>query len=781
MPDTSNESLEAASPENNTNALNGELHAQTTSDRDRAGRVESILPSANTTSHPSFQSDQVASIAPSSITQSTARLQQIVADEEDELTRLGLNSFASSSPLVRKSRRSMASTRSRLGRSSAASIQGTSYNTNRITDHTAEYSIGNSSAMGTIQEEQNEREWVKAQTRRNSSDEIQPVEDETTAILMAGSRILRQGMHPSSPPLDSASIEMPDMSVLPQLEQDHWRIAEKDPDFEVDVMSERWRQRESLSSAPESHDVTSSIRPARRKQINQHLSNSKSKNISKDPTKKASRAMNTTARSPLIDSVLEPAPEENAREIETQQESIIQNISDVNSRKQRRNVQHQSWKVDLHGNVGKDMDAQEDVEELDAQGEELDVQEELGAQDEEMDAHDELDAQENETLDAREGAEKDLPKSGYRKRGRPKKSTVLPINEADIESSLEAAEAAVDEKDMPRQSRRSLHPNTDTTEKTQPTKKARSKKRKASWPHLQSEQEKEREDTADISQSTKKKRRSKSLQGRRASIGAQGSKQGIPVTVRRFTKMPFLSKDIDDELMHSRIPFADKHSVNVIDVLLQICNEQLEASVSVVGEKIAASEDGNERKVLRVKVRALESYREELESRLEEHAIVLDHLASLQKRVKAVQKEKLALRDEILAIKREREDVALRMDAVRLGHEKDRKMVLVCPCICNCIFPEMYLLSLANLVSKIKHQLSLSKTMHDVDLAVEAGYNAPELTPEEHKEASLNNLELMIRQVMESASSKSKSGGALRQIREFNAFLERTAAALEKR
>lgn len=71
--------------------------------------------------------------------------------------------------------------------------------------------------------------------------------------------------------------------------------------------------------------------------------------------------------------------------------------------------------------------------------------------------------------------------------------------------------------------------------------------------------------------------------------------------------------------------------------------------------------------------------------------------------------------------------------------------------------------------------------MHDIDLAVERGQKAPELTRKEQKEADLANLELLIAQVTDQGSSKSASGGLLSQVTEFNAFLERAALALESR
>lgn len=68
--------------------------------------------------------------------------------------------------------------------------------------------------------------------------------------------------------------------------------------------------------------------------------------------------------------------------------------------------------------------------------------------------------------------------------------------------------------------------------------------------------------------------------------------------------------------------------------------------------------------------------------------------------------------------------------------------------------------------------------MHDVDLAIEQGRAAPELSVKEEKTAGLANLELLISRVAGQACSNGPGGGALNQIKAFNAFLERAAAAL---
>jgi hypothetical protein len=71
--------------------------------------------------------------------------------------------------------------------------------------------------------------------------------------------------------------------------------------------------------------------------------------------------------------------------------------------------------------------------------------------------------------------------------------------------------------------------------------------------------------------------------------------------------------------------------------------------------------------------------------------------------------------------------------------------------------------------------------MHDLDLAVEQGNEAPELPRAAQKQAELANLELLTARVSDQASSASSTGGLLRQVADFNAFLERAALALESR
>jgi hypothetical protein len=70
--------------------------------------------------------------------------------------------------------------------------------------------------------------------------------------------------------------------------------------------------------------------------------------------------------------------------------------------------------------------------------------------------------------------------------------------------------------------------------------------------------------------------------------------------------------------------------------------------------------------------------------------------------------------------------------------------------------------------------------MDDIDLAVGRGQQAPEIISRaELRRAELANLELVVAQVADQASPSSSRGGLLGQLRDFNAFLQRTATALE--
>ncbi|KAK1994831.1 AT hook domain-containing protein [Colletotrichum falcatum] len=239
--------------------------------------------------------------------------------------------------------------------------------------------------------------------------------------------------------------------------------------------------------------------------------------------------------------------------------------------------------------------------------------------------------------------------------------------------------------------------------------------------------------------------------------GSDEARESVTIPVQRFTKrVPVAEGDEDEaDVLNLDIPFAGRSGVNTVDVLTQVCDEMIETSLDALKEGVRNAQDKAAKREYQVQFRALEAYREELQTRLLQHTILLDALHSLRKRVRSVQKERMALRDEIMRIRAERDQVALRKDAVRIKHEKVTEEAL--------------------------NQLSLSSQMHDIDLAVDRGRAAPELGPAEKKTAELANLEILISRITDQACSQSGAGGTLKQIRDFNALLERAAVALEGR
>ncbi|RDA95552.1 hypothetical protein CP533_1226, partial [Ophiocordyceps camponoti-saundersi (nom. inval.)] len=226
---------------------------------------------------------------------------------------------------------------------------------------------------------------------------------------------------------------------------------------------------------------------------------------------------------------------------------------------------------------------------------------------------------------------------------------------------------------------------------------------------------------------------------------------GVDITVQRFVKKR--GGDADDaDPLQSDMAFVNRAGESVVDVFAQVCEEVVASTLTQLQHLLDSAEGPAKKRECRIKMRAIEAYREELRSRLLQHAIHLNHWHTLRKQVRKAQKEKLALREEILRLNSEREHVALRMDAARIKHETSSK--------------------------ESTRRINTSALMHDIDLAVEQGRDAPQASREVQRQA---NLELLIAQVSDLASSGSSTGGLLHQVRDFNAFLERAALALESR
>lgn len=129
----------------------------------------------------------------------------------------------------------------------------------------------------------------------------------------------------------------------------------------------------------------------------------------------------------------------------------------------------------------------------------------------------------------------------------------------------------------------------------------------------------------------------------------------------------------------------------------------------------------------------------------------LDYNVSLRKRLRDEHNKKLDLRQQISQIRAERERIALQMDEVRIKHEKETK--------------------------KAQSRNGVNSAIHDIELAVDLG--KANASPD--SAADMVGIELLLKRIAGQVSNKSDSGGLLRQLKEANAFFERTAQALEGR
>jgi len=97
----------------------------------------------------------------------------------------------------------------------------------------------------------------------------------------------------------------------------------------------------------------------------------------------------------------------------------------------------------------------------------------------------------------------------------------------------------------------------------------------------------------------------------------------IPVTVHRMSeKLYYEDNEVDAEILNSEIPYIKKGGVNAIDVLRQICEETITSSLDMLHDLRANSDDSALRREYNTKWRAVESFGNELQTRLIEHVSI---------------------------------------------------------------------------------------------------------------------------------------------------------------
>ena len=179
---------------------------------------------------------------------------------------------------------------------------------------------------------------------------------------------------------------------------------------------------------------------------------------------------------------------------------------------------------------------------------------------------------------------------------------------------------------------------------------------------------------------------------------------------------------------------------NAVDVLAQYCREFVDKTIDKIdGEpRTTSSKAGAARKRT-----ALEAFGSELDTRLFDMSQALEHRLTLEARIRKSKREKADLEAQWLEIRRQRNEIALKTDAVRRRHwrsEADRRET---------------------------HELS--QHLHDLEMMVERD-----------EEGEEDGLEYLLQDVA-GCVSNTDGGNLLARIKAFNQQLERTAAVLDAR
>ncbi|KAJ9486020.1 hypothetical protein VN97_g7319 [Penicillium thymicola] len=235
----------------------------------------------------------------------------------------------------------------------------------------------------------------------------------------------------------------------------------------------------------------------------------------------------------------------------------------------------------------------------------------------------------------------------------------------------------------------------------------------------------------------------------------------IPVTVYRLTNVNSLGgttstangsgdeeESADELTTHQRAKMPNRGGVNPADVLSQICRETLEKTLDTLKDGISNEANATRRAEWSRKRKAVEIFGSELESRLMDLSGILDSNFVLGVQLKKSKREMMDLRNHLYRVRRERENIALQMDAVRSRHIEEEKAKL--------------------------SRSTISNSLHSLELALDRNKQRSASTAD-----SSTDIEYMLRTVADvSSRAPGAQGGLLNQIRAFNAQLEATVGRL---
>ena len=256
-------------------------------------------------------------------------------------------------------------------------------------------------------------------------------------------------------------------------------------------------------------------------------------------------------------------------------------------------------------------------------------------------------------------------KSGPRKRPRRKPTQPSAVqSEPEPEPELEPGQ--------PQEAEQGIEPGASQSQRTRPGKK---KHKRATEREPASPEERQAESTH------KARRKPREPRG-----------ETIPITVHRLTNVSALGaiyaspssggeeEDSADELTtRQKTKLPNRGGVNAADVLGQICRETLEKTLTTLKNGISNETNPARRAEWTRKRKAVEMYATELDGRLLDLSEMLDSNFVLGLQFKKAKREMMELRSRLYQARRERESIALQMDAVRSKHMEEESNRTVSP------------------------------------------------------------------------------------------------------
>ncbi|KAL1957624.1 hypothetical protein VTO42DRAFT_5735 [Malbranchea cinnamomea] len=231
--------------------------------------------------------------------------------------------------------------------------------------------------------------------------------------------------------------------------------------------------------------------------------------------------------------------------------------------------------------------------------------------------------------------------------------------------------------------------------------------------------------------------------------------EAVPVVVHRLENVGELDVDLEHESFEGSHPpdepsssykFPTHSGVNAADVLSQICRETLEKTMSTLDNSISQESNPARRAEWIRKRKAVEAFSTELGHRLFDISEIMESNYVLAAQLRKEKKEMVALRNELMEVRRERREIALKIDDVRRRYAEEEE---------------------AN-----KEQDTLNDALHNLQLALDRSQTAKGNGVEPNP---FVGLEFLLRTVAQDVSSVAPDsyGGLLNQVRNFNSELER--------